>query len=190
MGRPRKEPRERARSVGIVKTSAVLKTAAAVKPPSWLRDSEALSVWANVATELNSMRFLADADANTFGRYCTYFADWLRYKRAVFGNETINTPMTRSTPEHPMMMVRDHPLFKRIKDCEMSMLALEDRFGLSAKSRNHIVAQMADRRHALAPLFGDDELPFEAKPLNALAALGDDDDFGCLNGGVPPDQVN
>ena len=55
-------------------TPRVVATQIALKRPSWVSDALAKRVWNQLQAALH---FLRESDAQVFGRYCVYLADWV-----------------------------------------------------------------------------------------------------------------
>ena len=110
---------------------------AASTAPAWLKD-EAKAIWDRLAPDLRTLNLMHRVDALTFGRYCEWFALWLKARRRLGDGDLVVT----TASEHVTMDRLD----KNLHAClliEKRLLDTEDRFGLNPANRQRIFAQRA-----------------------------------------------
>ncbi|MBX3536447.1 MAG: phage terminase small subunit P27 family [Chelatococcus sp.] len=109
----------------------------AVVPPAWMK-AKALDVWKRLAPRLVALKLLGAADAETFGRYCTNFARWVKMQGVLdkegefYESESVHGKLKRI-----------EPAFAIADRLEKSLSAAEDRFGLNPAERQRIFAARA-----------------------------------------------
>ncbi len=122
----------------------------AIRPLAKLRPA-AISVWHQLAPELERLNFLRATDRQAFGRYCDTLAHYWEVTTALrkAGGDTYETESLHGK------MLRVHPLFLVQERLFRRLTELEDRFGLSPAARQSIMLRLAQAQ----PM-----LPFDAKP--------------------------
>jgi len=135
--------------------------AAAVKveAPAWLK-KEGLEVWERLAPRLLGQKLLFPIDAETFGRYCTNFARWLKMQAVLDAEgETYESesPHGKYKRAHPAYLIGDR--------LEKQLAAAEANFGLNPAERQRLYAARAAAAGAGGQLFGD--LPTQRRPDRA-----------------------
>ena len=144
--------------------------------------AEAKKIWAALAPHLQRSKLMRVTDRNAFARYCQSLADYWEATRQLGTNGHVyDAPMTNGGT-----MKRINPWFGVQDRIGRRLENLEDRFGLSPRSRQEVMFRMASLGATPPPLpAGDDELPL-AQPDSAAKGP-----VGFLNNARPPtDAVN
>jgi P27 family predicted phage terminase small subunit len=118
-----------------------------VVPPVWLK-GKALDVWNRIGPRLVKMRLLSPIDAEPFARYCRNFARWEKMQ-----TELDERGETYESESQHGKLRRIDPSFMIADRLERSLMAIEDRFGLSPSERQRVYAARAANPNA-TDLFG------------------------------------
>lgn len=131
----------------------------------------AKKVWAEMAPELQRMKFLRPTDAGAFARYCEHLTRWWALTRSL--RKTGET--YESTSQHGTLL-RVRPEFLVRERLEKRMEALEDRFGLSPAARQQILQRLAVVNPApagdLLDRLGEDQEQGDEAPAAAPSPIG------------------
>jgi len=145
---------------------------AGIQPPPWLSNG-ALKIWQTLVPNLALKNLMSQDYAQTFGRYCEAFAEWLACKVVVeqqgrsYSITTESGTVVRTRPEWNMMQALDKTLERA-----------EANFGLNPAERQRIFAMRASGGGA--GVGGDlvDRMQAGSEPAPAPAASP----LGLLNG--------
>ena len=128
-----------------------------VLAPAWLV-GEALDVWQRLAPRLEGMNLLRRIDAETFGRYCRNFANWLK------ANSMLDEQgLTYDVESEHGKYVRPHPATVIADRLERQLTTAEANFGLNPAERQRIFAARA-AMSAAGGLF--DDVPEQRRPAS------------------------
>ena len=137
--------------------------------PSFL-SKDAGELWRRLAPELQRMKFLTATDVQAFARYCEHLADFWSMTRTL--RREGKTYWSKSA--HGKFR-RRHPLCEERRRTELTLEALEDRFGLNPRARYQVLQALMNRPgQAPLPLeAGDEDQPDEvpARPNSPIGAL-------------------
>lgn len=147
--------------------------AVSVTPPSWMK-ADAKRVWQRLAPRLAAMKLLSATDSETFARYCTNFARWLKMQKRLDKMGEVYEIETASG-----VVRRMDPAFSIASRLERELQSIEAVFGLNPAERQRI---MVARAGGVAPdpdgLFGnktdnadkrDEKQPKIAPPVTSAA---------------------
>lgn len=135
-------------------------------PPAWLDTSElntpeakeisawAVQIWRELYPNLVQLKLLKSTDANAFGRYCRYMAEWIKYTRQIDREGATYT----SSSEHVTELKRPHPAVRFRKDVEQHLKDLGESMGLTPASRQRIMMALAGAQGRL-PFGGESKPP-------------------------------
>ncbi len=125
------------------------------QPPKWLRRSvSATKIWNELAPLLQRMNLLTDLDAQAFGRYCRYVAEWIVADQVVRKEGTwFNAVGTNGEATK-----KRHPAWQAMQDIEKMLREMEATFGMRPDARYKIMRdQAAAHGFGSLPLFGGQE---------------------------------
>ncbi len=131
------------------------------RAPAWLSEAGG-AIWARLAPDLSRMKLLKRPDELTFGRYCEYFALWLKAHGALQSEDLV-----KETVSEHVTMDRLNKNLQAALLLDKRLVDLEDRFGLNPSNRQRIFAQRAAGA-GLAP----GELPLETPVARETPLVG------------------
>ncbi len=107
------------------------------RAPSWL-STDGAAIWARLAPELTRLKLLQSPDALTFGRYCQYFALWMKANKALQTEDLV-----KETVSEHVTMDRLNKNLQAALLLDRRLTDMEDRFGLNPANRQRIFALRA-----------------------------------------------
>lgn len=136
------------------------------EPPDWL-DEEAARCWNLLVPDLVPLGLCTRIDKIALGRYCTYFAQWLRIKIQLESNPSFTMPvyghMKRVNPAtgcfefepatHEVLKDRfvkkltTVPQFNQMLKLDQAMRRLESEFGFTPAARTRISVEMKNQQN-------------------------------------------
>lgn len=137
------------RPIGSDPAVADVQASVRVDAPDWLK-AAGLDVWKRLAPRLIALKLLSTTDAETFGRYCTNFARWLKMQKRLDDMGEIYEIETASG-----IVRRADPAFLIGDRLERQLVSAEAVFGLNPAERQRIYASRAGAGAGTDPdLFG------------------------------------
>ncbi len=157
----RKLPEEPREAAEVEEPAPKLATPDFLSKPAGVR-------WRALAPELQRMKFLTATDRDAFARYCEHLADFwamtrtLRKEGRVYWSKSAHGKFRRR-----------HPLCEERRRTELTLQALEDRFGLNPRARYQILqALMNHPSSPRLPLEGDDAAQPDEAPARPNSPIG------------------
>jgi P27 family predicted phage terminase small subunit len=142
-------------------------------PPEFMAESVefdgALSVWRELAPDLQRIAALTNLDRYTLAIYCVHMADWIEATRDIKQNGTAHTVKTVSGDR----MERLRPAVKIRELAERHIMEIGERFGLNPSARYKMLrdeAIVAGQGNLFGPRAPDDPAaPPVDKPTGMMA---------------------
>lgn len=107
-----------------------------IEPPEYL-SGKSLEKWHELKPQLVEMGVLTNADVETLARYCTMHEQWLKYLEQV--RRGLDVLVIRDDSGKVKYM-QSTPAAVRLDKLAVSMLRIEQEFGLTPSARSGIVA--------------------------------------------------
>ena len=119
--------------------------------PKWVSERLARQVWDQLQ---GALHFLRESDAQVFGRYCVYLADWVTANKEI---KASGGAVYITSSQHVENMMRINPWFVVRGRLEDDLVKLEEKLGLTPLDRQKIIRDLAAAAQLPASdLFGGD----------------------------------
>lgn len=131
-GNPGRRPRAKVPAEPVVSAGGL------VSPLPLNADESAM--WRVVVSHMEALNLIRPSDAVSVARYACYLVDWIKHRQQIDREGATNLVKSNHNPEG---LIRKHPLLDLLNSLESRLIALEDRYGLSPRSRQELLLQVS-----------------------------------------------